>query len=54
MSALKFEQDDQGRDTKVGLGMYSKDGEYVELESHCDLSGQVKNIHENFQILCPI
>ncbi|KAJ8313224.1 hypothetical protein KUTeg_009222, partial [Tegillarca granosa] len=42
MAALKFEQDEQGRDAKVGLGMYSKDGEYVELESQCDLSGQVE------------
>ena len=41
MAHLKFKQDEKGNETKVALGMYSKDGEYVDLDKVCDLSGQV-------------
>lgn len=41
MAKLKFKQDDKGNNTKVALGMYSKDGEYVDLDQECDLGGQV-------------
>ena len=44
MAHLKFKQDDQGNDTKVALGMTSKDGEYVDLDQACDLGGQVNII----------
>ena len=43
MAKLKFKQDDKGNDTKVALGMFSKDGEYVDLDAECDLGGQVCN-----------
>ena len=38
---LKFKQDDDDNDTKEALGMYSKEGEYVEFDSPCECSGQV-------------
>lgn len=43
MAKLKFTQNDKGEDTKVSTGMYSKDGEYVDMSSSCDLSGQVRD-----------
>ena len=42
MSKLKFVQDDDGNDTKEASGMYSKEGEFVEFDSMCDCSGQVR------------
>ncbi|WAR03796.1 DYHC-like protein [Mya arenaria] len=42
MAKLKFQQDDKGNNTKVALGMFSKDGEYVDLDKECDLGGQVE------------
>ncbi|XP_071797739.1 dynein beta chain, ciliary isoform X1 [Asterias amurensis] len=39
---LKFKQDDDDNDTKEALGMYSKEGEYVEFDSPCECSGQVE------------
>ncbi|KAK3590847.1 hypothetical protein CHS0354_024585 [Potamilus streckersoni] len=42
MARLKFEKDSSGNDTKVALGMFSKDDEYVDLDKKCDLSGQVE------------
>ena len=42
MAKLKFEQDDQGNDTKTALAMTSKDGEYVDMVEPCDCNGQVE------------
>ena len=42
MSSLKFKEDDAGSESKVALGMYSKDGEYVDFPHECDCSGQVE------------
>ncbi|XP_013068368.2 dynein beta chain, ciliary [Biomphalaria glabrata] len=42
MAKLKFELDKDNNPIKNGLGMYSKDGEYVDLNSPCDLNGQVE------------
>ncbi|BFZ02963.1 hypothetical protein BsWGS_06002 [Bradybaena similaris] len=42
MAKLKFELDDDQKPIKNALGMFSKDGEYVDLSSPCDLSGQVE------------
>ncbi|XP_012658288.1 dynein heavy chain 17, axonemal [Otolemur garnettii] len=39
---LKFRLDDSGKPLKFGLGMYSKEEEYVEFDQECDLSGQVE------------
>ena len=39
MAKLKF-QDESGR---IALGMYSKDGEYVDFDSPCELIGQVED-----------
>ncbi|KAK3091630.1 hypothetical protein FSP39_021358 [Pinctada imbricata] len=43
MAKLKFTQDGQGNDTKEATGMYSKDGEYVDLDKAVDLGGQVEH-----------
>ena len=42
MAKLKFKDDDEGNATKEALGMYSKEGEYVDFDKACDCSGQVK------------
>ncbi|XP_010617035.1 dynein heavy chain 17, axonemal [Fukomys damarensis] len=39
---LKFQLDASGKPLKFGLGMYSKEDEYVEFDRECDLSGQVE------------
>jgi dynein heavy chain len=41
MAKLKFEMDADNQPKKSAIGMYSKDGEYVNLEKPCDLNGQV-------------
>ncbi|XP_065180851.1 dynein beta chain, ciliary-like [Sycon ciliatum] len=41
MSKLKFEEID-GKPTNKALGMYSKDGEYVDLSEECECVGQVE------------
>lgn len=42
MAKLKFELDKDQKPVKVALGMFSKDGEYIDLNRPCDLSGQVE------------
>ncbi|XP_028375908.1 LOW QUALITY PROTEIN: dynein heavy chain 17, axonemal [Phyllostomus discolor] len=39
---LKFQLGEDGKPLKRGLGMYSKEDEYMDFESECDLSGQVE------------
>ncbi|XP_040845777.1 dynein heavy chain 17, axonemal isoform X2 [Ochotona curzoniae] len=39
---LKFQLDANEKPLKVGLGMYSKEDEYVDFDQDCDLSGQVE------------
>ncbi|XP_006869595.1 PREDICTED: dynein heavy chain 17, axonemal [Chrysochloris asiatica] len=39
---LKFRLDAGGKPLKFGMGMYSKEDEYVEFDQECDLSGQVE------------
>lgn len=39
---LKFRLDASGKPLKFGLGMYSKEDEYVDFDQECDLSGQVR------------
>lgn len=38
---LKFQLDENQKPLKVGLGMYSKEDEYMDFDHECDLSGQV-------------
>lgn len=38
---LKFRLDAEGKPLKFGLGMYSKEDEFVDFDKECDLSGQV-------------
>jgi hypothetical protein len=38
---LKFRLDASGKPLKFGLGMYSKEDEFVDFDKECDLSGQV-------------
>ncbi|XP_075415820.1 dynein axonemal heavy chain 17 [Tenrec ecaudatus] len=39
---LKFRLDAQEKPLKLGVGMYSKEDEYVDFDRECDLSGQVE------------
>ncbi|KAL4687709.1 hypothetical protein H8959_019837 [Pygathrix nigripes] len=39
---LKFQLDANDKPLKVGLGMYSKEDEYMVFDQKCDLSGQVE------------
>ncbi len=42
MAKLKFQKDDDDNDTKVALGMYSKENEFVEFKEECECTGQVE------------
>uniref|UniRef100_A0A8C2C4N6 AAA+ ATPase domain-containing protein n=1 Tax=Cyprinus carpio TaxID=7962 RepID=A0A8C2C4N6_CYPCA len=42
MAKLKFETDAGGKLTKTGLGMFSKEDEYVQFNLPCDCTGQVE------------
>lgn len=44
MAKMKFETDGDGNPTKTGLGMFSKEDEYVPFDKPCDCSGQVQPI----------
>lgn len=41
MAKLKFKLDANEKPLKIGLGMYSKEDEYVDFDKECDCSGQV-------------
>lgn len=41
LAKLKFKMSPARKPLKVGLGMFSRDEEYVPLDGDCDLSGQV-------------
>ncbi|NXL03800.1 DYH17 protein, partial [Mesembrinibis cayennensis] len=42
LAKLKFKMSPDKKPLKVGLGMFSRDEEYVPLNANCDLSGQVE------------
>uniref|UniRef100_A0A8D0H5U7 Dynein axonemal heavy chain 17 n=1 Tax=Sphenodon punctatus TaxID=8508 RepID=A0A8D0H5U7_SPHPU len=42
MAKLKFKMDSKDKPLKIGLGMYSKEDEYVDFDKECDCSGQVE------------
>ncbi|XP_077184230.1 dynein axonemal heavy chain 17 isoform X3 [Paroedura picta] len=42
MAKLKFKLDANEKPLKIGLGMYSKEDEYVDFDKECDCSGQVE------------
>ncbi|CAM4557085.1 unnamed protein product [Lepidochelys kempii] len=42
MAKMKFQVDSEQKPTKTGLGMYSKEEEYVSFSEPCDCSGQVE------------
>ncbi|XP_037265188.1 dynein heavy chain 9, axonemal [Falco rusticolus] len=42
LAKMKFQLDSEQKATKVGLGMYSKEEEYVSFSEPCDCSGQVE------------
>ena len=42
MAALKFEEDEDGNQTKNAIGMYSKEKEYVDLFQLCECVGKVE------------
>ena len=44
MAKLKFKEDADGKPTKEAVGMYSKDGEYVNFDEPCKCVGQVLEI----------
>ncbi|KAI8492613.1 Dynein heavy chain 9, axonemal, partial [Branchiostoma belcheri] len=41
MVKLKFEEDSAGEPTKMAVGMYSGEGEYVDFDQQCDCNGQI-------------
>ncbi|KAK2518440.1 Dnah9 [Columba guinea] len=41
LARMKFQLDSEQKPTKVGLGMYSREEEYVSFSEPCDCSGQV-------------
>ncbi|KAM6377006.1 LOW QUALITY PROTEIN: dynein axonemal heavy chain 17 [Pluvialis apricaria] len=43
LAKLKFKMSPDKKTLKVGLGMFSRDEEYVPLDADCDLSGQVED-----------
>lgn len=47
MAKMEFENDGEGNPSKSGLGMYSKEDEYVPFNEPCDCSGQVYLPTEN-------
>ncbi|RLV89556.1 hypothetical protein DV515_00014816, partial [Chloebia gouldiae] len=42
LARLEFQVDSEQKKTKVGLGMYSREEEYVQFSAPCDCSGQVE------------
>uniref|UniRef100_A0A672V7V5 Dynein axonemal heavy chain 17 n=1 Tax=Strigops habroptila TaxID=2489341 RepID=A0A672V7V5_STRHB len=42
LAHIKFQLDSEQKATKVGLGMYSREEEYVSFSEPCDCSGQVE------------
>uniref|UniRef100_A0A4W6G4C0 Dynein axonemal heavy chain 17 n=1 Tax=Lates calcarifer TaxID=8187 RepID=A0A4W6G4C0_LATCA len=42
MAKMRFEADGEGNPSKTGLGMYSKEEEYVPFNQSCDCTGQVE------------
>ncbi|XP_076454452.1 dynein beta chain, ciliary-like [Babylonia areolata] len=50
MAKLKFELGADGQPIKNATGMWSKDGEYVDLDKPCDLNGQVENWLQNLLV----
>ncbi|KAF7661538.1 hypothetical protein LDENG_00259550 [Lucifuga dentata] len=42
MAKMRFEEDGERNPTKIGLGMYSKEEEYVPFNESCDCTGQVE------------
>uniref|UniRef100_A0A8C4GZ62 Dynein heavy chain 9, axonemal n=1 Tax=Dicentrarchus labrax TaxID=13489 RepID=A0A8C4GZ62_DICLA len=42
MAKMQFEADGEGNPSKTGLGMYSKEEEYVPFNQSCDCTGQVE------------
>uniref|UniRef100_A0A673VKH9 Dynein axonemal heavy chain 17 n=1 Tax=Suricata suricatta TaxID=37032 RepID=A0A673VKH9_SURSU len=48
---LKFRLGDDGKPLKFGLGMYSKEEEYVDFDQECDLSGQISQLNALITLL---
>lgn len=46
MAKMRFEADGEGNPCKTGLGMYSKEEEYVPFNQPCDCTGQVQHTHK--------
>ncbi|XP_030610318.1 dynein axonemal heavy chain 9 isoform X3 [Archocentrus centrarchus] len=42
MAKMRFEADAEGNPSKIGLGMFSKEEEYVPFNQSCDCTGQVE------------
>lgn len=42
MAQLKFHKDENEQPTKEAMGMWSKDGEYVDFDKPCICAGQVE------------
>ncbi|NXH39972.1 DYH17 protein, partial [Dicaeum eximium] len=42
LAKVKFQEDSDKKPLKVAHGMFSRDGEYMDFDADCDLSGQVE------------
>ncbi|KAM9424094.1 dynein axonemal heavy chain 9 isoform 2-T2 [Pholidichthys leucotaenia] len=42
MAKMRFEADEEGNPTATGLGMYSKEDEFVPFDQPCDCTGQIE------------
>lgn len=50
VAKMQFEADAEGIPTKSGVGMYSKEEEYVPFSQPCDCTGQVELQPEVFHL----
>lgn len=44
IAEMRFETDGEGNPSKIGLGMYSKEEEYVPFSHCCECTGQVNEL----------
>lgn len=52
LAKMKFQLDSEQKPTKVALGMYSREEEYVSFSEPCDCSGQVRG--KNCPVECAL
>lgn len=53
MARLKFKEESDGKPSKEAVGMYSKDGEYVDFAEPCMCVGQVSLLNISIKFFYP-